>query len=303
MNRIESMMNNKHHKSCAVSRGKGLSARHVFLTTLAMFLAVLTQMPAQAQLSQREGLRIGGLFGWGPNEQQVQMVGLPGVPSCCPQYDGGTGNNLALGLSFEMPLFARTTFNLRLLYSDYSSVLETKERELVTAEQDTVSATFLHTITTARSALALEGFISYAPVSRLQLIGGVRADYVLASTFHQEERILEPANIRYENDSRTRLVYDDDLPDAASTHIAILAGVRYDLPINNTNSLVLVPEAVLWQGVSDIIENRDWRMRGIRFGLGLQYVLFRESRMSSPLDPSPDVEWPDSQEQSSKNSN
>ncbi len=296
-------MNNKHHKSHGVWHGKALSVRYLFLAILAIALAMFTQTSTQAQTDQREGFRIGGLFGWGLNDQQVQITGLPGVPSCCPEYNSGNGNNLALGLGLEFPLFTKTTFGLRLLYSDYNSTLETEENELVTAEQDTVSATFLHTITTAQSALALEGFISYGPISRLQLIGGVRADYMLASTFHQEERILEPSNIRYENDSRTRLVYDNDLPDAASTHISILAGARYDLPMNSSNSLVLVPEVVLWQGVSNIVENRDWRMRGIRFGLELQYVLFRESRMSSPLDPSPDVEWPEIQEPSSKNSN
>lgn len=297
-------MNNKHHKPCAVQHGKTLFAHSLFLVVLSVSSLIgLTPAQAQTPSSQHEGLRIGGLFGWGLSDQQVQMTGLPGVPSCCPEYNSGNGNNIALGLGLEFPLFTKTTFGLRLLYSDYNSTLETEENELVTAEQDTVSATFLHTITTAQSGLALEGFISYGPISRLQLIGGVRADFMLGSTFHQEERILEPSNIRYENDSRTRLVYDNDLPEAASTQVSILAGARYDLSMNSTNSLVLVPEVVLWQGVSNIVESRDWRMRGIRFGLELQYVLFRESRMSSPLDPSPDVEWPEAQEPSSKDSN
>ncbi|MGE3799754.1 MAG: hypothetical protein AB7H80_01905 [Candidatus Kapaibacterium sp.] len=262
----------------------GQSGRMIVpVSTIILLIALCSTLPAQGQSS--EGWRIGGFLGWGLIDHQVNMTGLPGVPSCCPEYNGGSGNGLALGAAVELPLSQRLSISGRLLYASYSGLLEAEEEELVTADQDTVRATFLHSIDESQSGLALESFVTFQPVNRVGLFGGVRTDFSLSTSFHQEERILEPSNIRYENDSRIRLVSDGKLPDASSLQLSLLAGIRYDLPLNTTGTMVLVPEVAFWHELSPVVGERDWQMRGIRFGLELQVISIGRAKAPSPLEP------------------
>ncbi|MCB9216838.1 MAG: hypothetical protein R3F28_16670 [Candidatus Kapaibacterium sp.] len=257
--------------------------RIVALSTAILLIALCSTIPTKGQGSDR--WRIGGFLGWGLIDHQVNMTGLPGVPSCCPEYKGGSGNGLSLGAAVELSLAQHFSLSGRLLYASYSGLLETEEDELVTADRDTVRATFLHSIDESQSGLALETFVTFQPINRVGLFGGVRTDFSLSTNFHQEERILEPSNIRYENNSRIRLVSDGKLPDASSLQLSLQAGIRYDLPLNTTGTMMLVPEVAFWHGLSPVVGERDWQMRGLRFGLELQVISIGRAKSPSPLEP------------------
>ena len=263
--------------SGSTSLGKAIA-----ISILLVGVGVFSPSPAGAQSG---GWRIGGFAGWGLIDHQVEMMGLPGVPSCCPGYDGGSGNGLAFGATVEVLFQQNLSLSGRLLYAGYSGLLETEEEELVTADRDTVRATFLHSIDASLSGLALETFVTYQPIDRMGVFGGVHADFPLSTNFHQEERILEPSNIRYENDSRIRMVFDGDLPDVPSPQFSLLAGLRYILPLNSSESMNLIPEVAFWHGLSPVVSGRDWQMRGLRFGLEFQFVSIGRKEPSSPLEP------------------
>jgi hypothetical protein len=227
------------------------------------------------------------------------MTGLPGIPSCCPGYDGGSGSGWNVGPTFELPLATRLSGAVRLMAAGYGGTLEADEDQLVTADRDTVTATFRHTITESQTAIALEALAAYAPIGGLdlKLFAGPRIDVMLGSSYDQEERIVEPQTILYENDLRTRLVYDGSLPEASALHLSLLVGLRYDIALNAERTLFLSPELSLWKDFTNIVADRDWSMSGIRFGVGVAFARYsepveppQEEPVIKPIEAEPDTE-------------
>ncbi len=264
---------------------------HILRTLLPLLLLVAGVTGLRGQ-EGREVWRIGGLVAGGLAWQTAEMTGLPDVPSCCPGYDGGSGNLLATGFGFELPVSARFSFRANLLYTQESGTLEATEEELVALDRDTAHALFLHTIESTRPSLGFEGLIGYGPIERLRVFGGLRIGLTLSGEFHQEERILEPSTLRYGDGSRVRMAFDGPLAGERPVLLAVMAGVRYDLPLNAAGSWILSPEVALMQGLTDIIEDRSWKAGGIRFGLSLQYALI-DRATSTPLEPLQIEEDPD----------
>lgn len=263
-----------------------LFRHNMFRTVLLAAAAVLIGFASgSAQLVER--WRIGGFVNWGLLDYTANLRALPGVPSCCPQYTDGGGNTLGFGASWQLPLFSQFAWEGRLSFVNYNGTLEAEEYELVTAGRDTTTATFGHSIQVKQPGLGFDGLFSFAPVLGLRLIGGVRGEWMMGGTFHQEEVILSPDNIRFENEQRRRLVYDGDLSDETPLHFSVVGGIRYELPLNTGRTMLLSPEILFWQDFSDIVEDRDWRNRGVRFGLLFQFLHESKPEEPSPLDPTP----------------
>lgn len=250
--------------------------RTITLTALALAALMTTTTTAQEPEAPIELWRAGGVAGFSLIGHATSgMTGLPGIPSCCPGYDGGSGSGWNLGPAIELPLATRLSGTLRLMAAGYGGTLEADEHQLVTADRDTVTATFRHTITESQTAVAIEALAAYAPVGDLKVFAGPRIDVMIGSSYDQEERIMEPSTILYENDMRTRLVYDGSLPEASTLHLSAVVGVRYDIAINADRTLFLSPEISLWKDFTNIVADRDWSMSGVRFGLGVAFARYR----------------------------
>lgn len=234
--------------------------------------------------------RAGVVGGFGLIGYTADFIGLPGVPSCCPHYESGSGNNAMFGVSGEIRMAPNLSGGLRVLYARYAGTLTSDEDELVTSGTDTVTAVFRHTIDATQPAIATEAFVTYSILPHFNVTGGARADVMLGGTYHQTEDIVSPSTIRFENDQRQRLVFDGDIPQEKRLHLALQAGLRYDVPINPGRTLMLSPEVQLWQGLGDLVDGITWKMRGIRFGLGLSFLKLDGSREPSPLEPGKTVE-------------
>lgn len=252
-------------------------------------LYLLAAAPAYAQDGPRnyelpgELWRIGAYGGTQWIDYDTDITGLPGVPSCCPSYTDGNGHGLTFGASVEAPIVRGLYGGFRLQFVGYEGTLAAEEQELVTADRDTTTATFGHTIDMSQSAVATEAILSVDVLPRLRFLAGARLDVMLGGTYRQQERIITPGNIRFENGLRMRMVYDGSLPRQAPTHGAVTAGFRYDFPLNNDHTLMLSPEVQVWQGFVDMVRGTELSMRGVRVGLNFYYVA--RSMTSSPLDP------------------
>jgi hypothetical protein len=211
-----------------------------------------------------------GGFGW--LSYAADFKGLPGVPSCCPDYQDGNGTAIAFGVGGEIRLVPNFFGGVRFLFASYNGTLTADERELVGTSTDTTTAVFRHTIDAKQPAIGTEVTLGYRVLPALSLSAGMRADVMLGGTYHQSEDIVSPSTIRFENDSRQRLVYDGDLPAERRLHMALIAGARYDVPLNPQGSFMLSPEVQLYQGLMDLVDGVSWKMRGIRLGLSLAYI-------------------------------
>ena len=262
----------------------------VRLLAAAMLLLTLTPAWAQKQKAHEptplpvERWRAGVFAGGGAFSYDADLVGLAGVPSCSPGYQSGSGSGLLFGVAGEIPLASRLSGGLRLLFVTHTGSLKAEERQLVTALNDTVTAVFGHTIEISQPALAIEPLLSYHLIAGLRVFAGAHLDLMLGGSYHQREEIISPGEIRFENDSRLRGVYDGDLPNEARLHAAVVAGLRYDLPMNVGRTLLISPELSVWQGLTNLTAGDSWRMYGIRGGITIYYVKIG-TRPPSPLDP------------------
>jgi hypothetical protein len=249
-------------------------------------LITLNAVAAPAQAPLRKALwEIGAYGGYQWLGYSADMMeGLPGVPSCAPGYQDGSGNGISIGITGEYNTPTPFSVGIKLLFTGYKGSLYVEEHELVTAEPDTVTATFGHTLTVSQPAIGAEVFAAYEAVPGLSVLAGGRVDMLLGGTYHQKEEIISPGNIRYENGLRQRLVLDGDIPAESGLHLAAIAGVRYELPLNARGTLVLAPEVTVWQGLNELVTATGWKMRGIRAGLGLSFLNFG-TRVPNPLEP------------------
>ncbi len=229
--------------------------------------------------------RVGGSAGFGTLDYNANFTALPEVPSCCPGYLDGSGTAFLFGASFELPLDRAVIFNSRLLFGRFSGTLQADEEELVTRNFDTVRATFRHTLELAQPALLFEEMIGYTPIDQLYLLGGIRAEFMVGGTFSQREEIVSPDGIRYENETRERLVLDGDIPLEKQGNVSFLLGLRYDLPLNPAGDLILSPELLFWYGMSDLVSSRELTMNGLRVGVTMSWVKLRVEEGPSPLGP------------------
>ncbi|MEP7220794.1 MAG: hypothetical protein ABI876_17840, partial [Bacteroidota bacterium] len=145
------------------------------LLLLPGFVSAQNSAPDATSL-QSELWRIGGYAGAGVFAYNADMSGLPGVPSCCPRYQEGTGEGAAFGVATEIPVISQLSAGVRFLFTTYSGELKAEERELVTSGSDTVTAVFGHTIHVSQPALGGEVILSYRAIGGLRVLAGGHAD-------------------------------------------------------------------------------------------------------------------------------
>src|SRR5947208_13248547 len=73
-----------------------------------------------------------GIFGdLSLNQHSANFQGLPGVPSCCPRYETGSGTGPAFGGIFQLPLTNLLDFQLRATYHSLNGTLSETETTTV----------------------------------------------------------------------------------------------------------------------------------------------------------------------------
>ena len=82
------------------------------------------------------------------------------------------------------------------------------------------------------------------------------------------EEMYEPQR---NNDTKTAILLDEDIPDAKSFHFGINVGLT--LWFDVTENLSISPYAIYMIGLTDITENSDNKLRSYWIGLGLNYTL------------------------------
>ena len=242
---------------------------------------------------QVEEWRAGVYLGVNVNLYSVDnLQGMPGVPSCCPGFDEGMGLGIAVGGLVETPLNDWFSVGARLYLSTYNGHLIDEETEVVDDEGFAANAIFEHRIDADIQAVAIEPVGLIEVVEDLKFFAGVRGDVVLRKLFAQQEQIITPDNIVYENGRRIRFEFDGAVPNGTSFQGAVLAGLRYDFYLGEDNEFVIAPEISAWYSPTPVISNESWKIHGIRLAISGQYLHYEFDQedyliepIKAPLDP------------------
>src|ERR1043165_4254808 len=83
--------------------------------------------PVQAQITRELTSRYGGYLDAGLNFHSANFQMLPGVPSCCPRYETGSGFGPAIGVYYDWTTESPLSYEFRFGYSSLNAILTKDE--------------------------------------------------------------------------------------------------------------------------------------------------------------------------------
>lgn len=192
---------------------------------------------------------------------------LPGVPTCCPQYESGNGSALGGGGLIEIPLFESGMMAFRLGYADFSGLIKSSEKQ-VTANGSTE---FTHELDVTLPAISLQPIFGYEIFNDFRVHAGLDLAYLLPQTYRQREVVSEPNGVFVPENSKERNVTSGDIQEQSNFMIAPLVGLSYELPMNSNKTLLMSPEIYYQHGFTNVNSTLDWKVSTFRFGLAIKY--------------------------------
>ncbi len=197
---------------------------------------------------------------------------LRGIPSCCPEYKFGKGTGYNIGGLFELPVSENIFFGLETLYRSIDGKLVYVEDRLVNNSQnEAVKGKFEHSIDSKISLFEIQPYVSYGLTDKISLKTGIGIGFIDKAKFNQTEKILDPGDIRFENDLRTRMTYSGEIPNTSAFNTGFIVGLNYALPLNSVGNIHLLPEIAYEQGFTDLINSDNWKVGSISLGVSLRY--------------------------------
>jgi outer membrane protein OmpA-like peptidoglycan-associated protein len=217
-------------------------------------------------------LQVGMFAGLSQNTHTANFQGLPGFPSCCPDFRTGSAPSAHGGLFAAIPFGSAFRFHIRLSYSDESAPLVAQERTVVADIRNgllVVPAVFEHTIESTLQSVGIGAMLGYQPIRNLELLGGLRAGLVLGRTFRQTEVMIEPSDFgQYVGGGRTWIDQTGDIPDVSAIRITAVVGARYQLPLNRKGNIFLAPELMVHLPLTAVTSAVSWNITQLQPALG-----------------------------------
>jgi outer membrane protein OmpA-like peptidoglycan-associated protein len=177
---------------------------------------------------------------------------------------------------------------MRLGFDHHSATLATQQTTVIAPQGVAEEATIGYELATTRSFMSIAPMVAYDVVPRLSILGGMRVGFLLSSSFSQSESIVAPADIVYNDGSRTRFTFDSTaVPGASSTRLAAVFGARTSIPISDDEHWRIEPELIVNLGLSNLQSAQPWSMTSVRLGVGLAWQNYSEEEPLPPPPPAP----------------
>ncbi|MBS1904944.1 MAG: hypothetical protein JSS75_14665 [Bacteroidetes bacterium] len=220
-----------------------------------------------------------GVYGdFSDNIHSADFQHLPGVPSCCPRYETGTGPGIAAGVLYSLPVATDLMMQFRLGFQSIGATLSETEFTTVYHNSAPVQGAFTHTLDASISTLGLEPIVGWKVLGKLQLHLGMHAALLLAKSYTQQEQITQPDgsgtfldSLGNDSHSRIRNQSSGTIPNASAFQAALITGISYSLPLNEQRTMELHPELMYSYGVTNIATSLQWKANSVRAGVVLLF--------------------------------
>jgi outer membrane protein OmpA-like peptidoglycan-associated protein len=198
---------------------------------------------------------------------------LPGFPSCCPSFDGGSGTGGQFSLGVDVPLWSSLFASMRLAVSDRSHTLTTTEYQDIILGNAVVQGAITHTIDAPLTEVGIESSFGYRWSNLVLRLGGGYA----ARTFGRlraREEITAPSGALFgDTRSNVRNVRTGDLAESITSTLYGVGSVGFDIPLNRVRSWRLTPEVAMAFGFSSMTSVTSWSVIVPSIGVRLSYEL------------------------------
>ena len=249
------------------------------LSAMFAILIGVWSAPVLAQTISKETSSLGAFVHGGLNLHSANFQTLPGVPSCCPRFESGSGMGFQLGAYYDLPLTSAFSMELRLGYSSRSATLTANEFTTVLIDGSASNGEFEHSVAANIGMIGITPLASYHILPQAALLAGPTLGWILSNNFSEREMIVQPVNrgVFADNGQRVRNAYSGVTPEAAKIYAGLTVGAQYRLPLNASGTLSALPEAFYTVGLTPLVSGMKWRANSISGGVALQYNLFLES--------------------------
>ncbi len=257
-----------------------------------------------APFQETRPIFIGPVFGYNRSLHSVSLktfadAGNENVAPC-PTFENGQDNGFFVGFTYEHILGdyknSNSSIIVRAMYQTMPSYLEVGGDtypslvSIVDAngnviEQKIINSSTLHILSVDYSMATFEAVYKINPFEGMNLgfTIGPTFDYALSKTFTQKFRLMEPLNarfrradnweqlgIRYENNDRTIVVNDGDIPNASGLRVAVKAGIQYEILMGR---FYIVPGINYNFGITELSSDQSWRVSAVQAGFDIRFSL------------------------------
>lgn len=255
---------------------------------------ILAQEYAEEPYSPRDSY--GVFVGAGINLHSADFKKFADIPSCCPGYESGSGFGINFGIYYSTPMGDLIDLSLRAKYLQLGGLVSRIEQEVGTTNSGSnQTIEFEHRFDASISSMAFEPILEFKLSNQFRLRGGFRIGYLLDGNLNEHiEEVVTPSNGLFidenGNTSRTRNSYTGKIPNLSTIEGAILLGASYDLPLNDSYTLFLVPYIDMSLGLTSFVPDFGWTANSVVGGIGVRYAprdIIRPKEILPPPPPPP----------------
>lgn len=196
---------------------------------------------------------------------------LPGFPSCCPSYDGGSGVGGQFSVGVDVPVLDALFLSARIALTDRSHTLTTTEFTDVVVGNSLVQGAIEHTIATPLTEVGIETSLGYRLGSLVVRLGGGYAMRSFGSLRSREELTAPSGAVFSDTRSSVRNARTGDLAESITSTFYGVSSLGFDIPLNRLRSWRLTPEVGMAFGFASMTSVADWTIVVPSIGMRLSY--------------------------------
>lgn len=242
---------------------------------------------------------LGGTAGYEYNIHKALFNIFP-QGTACGEFQNGHGNGFYAGVTGEFPILTNLRASARGVFARMSGKLTARCTDNIIVPIPGTNE-FAPLIRESRYEADLDyGMIElgmrYIPIGSLPIFihagVGIGAP-VFNASFYQDEEILSPKGVLFENNVRKRPVDAGDFVNA-QTRFAVNGGIGYEFRLRK--NLSLLPEVSYAHSFSDVTTGRQWKVQNVRAGVSLLFGIGEHEeappQKEEPIIPKPEEPAP-----------
>lgn len=263
------------------------------LLTLPSLMLLSTCALAQETSAPPLRIRSGVIGGATINIHRGEFAAYDGILECAP-FDRATTLGWQAGYLFDVPFTPSFGLSTRLSYwkadGDFTSPNPYPVRVAID-DKTTVPLITEHTLETSLDYVTLDALARWNVVKGLYVAAGPTVAFATRAAYEEEERILEPQGITFQNGEPTRKIiagnFDEQgtIPARRMLRVAGSVAIGAEIPI--TERLLVAPEVGYSYGLTNVLSTFDWKVAMLRGGVSVLYAFGDESRLDTLAAPPP----------------
>ncbi len=212
----------------------------------------------------------------------VMFQSLPGFPSCCPEFSGGSGTGLSAGLGADVPIVGSLFVSVRAGTADHGHTLTTRERVTVLVDGNEAVVDIIHSMTVSQRVYVADAALGYR-LGRVALRAGV--GYMLrgASTLTASEQLEGPPGAAFlDTQSPTRNEQSGPMPEPVTTSAQLAMSVAMSFPLDPEHRWMLSPEIGMAFPFESITSMESWTLTVPTASIRVSWSPFATSSRAQP---------------------